>query len=141
MPFTVVLKAPRSASSNILTATYGWPRITEEHTDLVKRIHAHTDRLSNACIPGTSMVDIFPFLNYLPLSLAKFKRDAFEWHDRESRMFERFNDGVAKQVVSILRYFFLAFNKVHKPFLYFQFTAGRRESAIFIRFEPHRDQR
>ncbi|KAG6853456.1 hypothetical protein C0991_004243 [Blastosporella zonata] len=88
----------RSTSSNILTATYGWPRLTDEHIPLVKRIHAHTARLSNACIPGTSMVDLFPMLNYLPAWMAKWKRDALDWHQRESEMFEGFNAGVATKM-------------------------------------------
>ncbi|KAG6907102.1 hypothetical protein DXG01_010515 [Tephrocybe rancida] len=88
----------RSTSSNILTATYGWPRLTDEHMPLVKRIHAHTAHLSNACIPGTSMVDLFPFLNYLPAWMAKFKRDALAWHQRESEMFEGFNADVARKM-------------------------------------------
>lgn len=89
----------RSTSSNILTATYGWPRITEEHRPLVKRIHAHTDRLSNACIPGTSMVDIFPVMNYLPAWMAKWKSDALEWHERETKMFEGFYEDVEEKMV------------------------------------------
>jgi hypothetical protein len=93
----------RSISSNILTATYGWPRINDDYAPLVKRIHQHTNRLSNACIPGTSMVDIFPILNYLPIWMAPWKRDALEWHERESKMFEGFNSDVAKQVVSFSR--------------------------------------
>ncbi|KAF8484313.1 cytochrome P450 [Gautieria morchelliformis] len=89
----------RSTSSNILTATYGWPRITEEHASLVKRIHAHTARLANACIPGTSMVDLFPLMNYLPAWTAKWKRDALEWHERESKMFEDFYSDVSSKMV------------------------------------------
>ncbi|KAF8968805.1 cytochrome P450 [Flammula alnicola] len=87
-----------STSSNILTATYGWPRITDDHLPLVKRIHAHTARLANACIPGTSMVDMFPIMNYLPAWIAKWKRDALDWHVRESEMFEGFYKDVGKQM-------------------------------------------
>ncbi|KDR69689.1 hypothetical protein GALMADRAFT_230616 [Galerina marginata CBS 339.88] len=88
----------RSTSSNILTATYGWPRITEEHRPLVKRIHEHTARLSNACIPGTSMVDIFPSMNRLPIWMVKWKRNALEWHERETKMFEGFYTDVGKNI-------------------------------------------
>ena len=92
----------RSTSSNILTATYGWPRITEEHIPLVKRIHAHTARLSNACIPGTSMVDIFPVMDYFPLWMSKWKTDALEWHERETKMFEGFYNDVGEEMVRLL---------------------------------------
>ncbi|KAI0072737.1 cytochrome P450 [Panus rudis PR-1116 ss-1] len=85
----------RSTASNILTATYGWPRINDSHVPLVKRIHDHTEHLSNACIPGTSMVDMFPVLNYLPLWMSKWKRDAIAWHKRESVLFEGFMNDAA----------------------------------------------
>ncbi|KAH8101906.1 cytochrome P450 [Cristinia sonorae] len=84
----------RSTSSNILTATYGWPRLDDTYLPLVKRIHDHTEHLSNACIPGTSMVDLFPFINHLPLWMSKWKKKALAWHERESRMFEGFVEDV-----------------------------------------------
>jgi len=46
------------------------------------------------------MVDIFPFLNYMPLWMAKWKRDALEWHERETKMFEDFYNDVGKQMVN-----------------------------------------
>ena len=66
---------------------------------LVKRIHAHTARLANASIPGSSMVDLFPFLNHLPLWMSAWKSDALAWHKRESEMFESFNAEVEKKMV------------------------------------------
>ncbi|KAJ3859432.1 cytochrome P450 [Lentinula novae-zelandiae] len=88
----------RSTSANILTATYGWLRSTKEHAPLVKRIHAHTARLANSCIPGSSMVDIFPIINNIPGWMAKWKRDALAWHQHESEMFESFNADVEQRI-------------------------------------------
>ncbi|KAJ3871066.1 cytochrome P450 [Lentinula edodes] len=88
----------RSTSANILTATYGWLRSTKEHAPLVKRIHAHTARLANSCIPGSSMVDIFPIINNIPGWMAKWKRDALAWHQHESEMFESFNADVERKI-------------------------------------------
>ncbi|TCD70035.1 hypothetical protein EIP91_005287 [Steccherinum ochraceum] len=90
----------RSTSSNILTATYGWPRIDDSYVPLVKRIHDHTETLSNACIPGTSMVDMFPIINHFPLWMSKWKRDAMAWHKRESKMFEGFMEDVEKKITA-----------------------------------------
>jgi len=47
------------------------------------------------------MVDLFPVMNYLPAWMAKWKRDALEWHERESKMFEGFYTDVNKKMVSI----------------------------------------
>jgi len=49
------------------------------------------------------MVDLFPVMNYLPAWMAKWKRDALEWHERESKMFEGFYTDVNKKMVSIHR--------------------------------------
>ena len=110
----------RSTASNILTATYGWPRITEEHIPLVQRIHAHTARLSSACIPGASMVDIFPVMNYFPLWMSKWKTDALEWHERETNMFVGFYNDVREKMV--------------RP-LFVQFTLQELDRVTFLRYK------
>ncbi|KAF5326711.1 hypothetical protein D9619_004271 [Psilocybe cf. subviscida] len=88
-----------STSSSILTAIYAWPRLTEEHHPIVQRIHDHLERVSKACIPGSSMVDIFPAINRLPLWMSKWKRDALKWHERETTMFEGFYREVEDKMV------------------------------------------
>jgi hypothetical protein len=103
-----------------LTATYGWPRITEEHIPLVQRIHAHTARLSSACIPGASMVDIFPVMNYFPLWMSKWKTDALEWHERETKMFEGFYNDVGEEIVRLL---------------FVQFTLQELDRVTFLRYK------
>lgn len=62
---------------------------------IVKRIHAHTARIANAVVPGAYLVEIFPFLNYFPAWLSKWKRDATEWHEQETEMFLELNAGGA----------------------------------------------
>lgn len=48
------------------------------------------------------MVDIFPVMNYLPAWMAKWKSDALEWHERETKMFEGFYEDVEEKMVGLL---------------------------------------
>ena len=88
-------------ASNILTAVYGWSRMTDSPRDMeiVHRIHAHVERVSDAAIPGKYLVDIFPALRHLPAWAAKWKREGNEWHDGESALFAGFNRGVKERMV------------------------------------------
>ena len=89
----------RVIASNVLTAVYGWPRVTTVDKPIVERVHAHLLRLTNAALPGRYLVDAFPMLRHLPTWLAKWKRDGLEWHARETEMFEEFNEGVRGRMV------------------------------------------
>ena len=88
-------------ASNILTAVYGWPRMTTSPEDmaLVKRIHAHVEHISDAAIPGKFLVDVFPVLKYLPAWMAKWKRDGEAWFENESKMFAKFTASVRDKMV------------------------------------------
>ena len=88
-------------ASNILTAVYGWPRMSTSSEDmaLVKRIHAHVEHISDAAIPGKFLVDVFPVLKYLPAWMAKWKRDGEAWFENESRMFAKFTASVRDKMV------------------------------------------
>lgn len=61
------------------------------------RIHAHTARIAAAVVPGAYLVELFPALNYLPVWLAKWKREGLEWHEQETRMFQAFNAKVREK--------------------------------------------
>ncbi|CCM04072.1 uncharacterized protein FIBRA_06231 [Fibroporia radiculosa] len=87
----------RAIASSILRATYGWPQIKEEESELITRMEAHIARLTNALISAALLIDFFPIIKYVPTWMAKWKRDALEWHKRDTRMFEGFYDGVRRK--------------------------------------------
>ena len=64
-------------------------------------IHGHTSRLTQSAMPGASLVDIFPFINHLPLWMSKWKRDALDWHLRETQRFQGFIEDVEDKMVKI----------------------------------------
>jgi len=78
------------------------------------------------------MVDIFPFLNYMPLWMAKWKRDALEWHERETKMFEDFYNDVGKQMVN-----FASGYSVPSSFLCYQAQGTARSSFVSTAIEDN----
>ncbi|KAI0684340.1 cytochrome P450 [Earliella scabrosa] len=88
----------RTTTSSILTAVYGWPRISGKDKPVVDRIHAHTARIASAVVPGRYLVDILPIMKHLPTSIAKWKREGLQWHEAETKMFEEFNQGVSDRM-------------------------------------------
>ncbi|RPD67493.1 cytochrome P450 [Lentinus tigrinus ALCF2SS1-7] len=88
----------QATASSILTAVYGWPRISAKDKPVIQRIHAHTARIASAVVPGRFLVDIIPAMKYLPTRIAKWKREGLDWHERETEMFEQFNQGVSDRV-------------------------------------------
>lgn len=47
------------------------------------------------------MVDLFPFINHLPLWMSKWKKDALDWHAKETGRFEGFLKDVEAKMVRI----------------------------------------
>ncbi|TFK80623.1 cytochrome P450 [Polyporus arcularius HHB13444] len=88
----------QATASSILTAVYGWPRIGAKDKPIVERINAHVARIGSAVVPGRYLVDIFPAMEHLPTWMAKWKREGLEWHERETEMFEEFNEGVGDRM-------------------------------------------
>jgi len=80
----------RAATSMILSVLYGYPTITSEQDRTVKDISNCIERLTRAAYPGAHLVQFFPWMRYIPSSLAKWKRDAEDSYKGDSAMFEGF---------------------------------------------------
>ncbi|KAJ3557243.1 hypothetical protein NM688_g1575 [Phlebia brevispora] len=74
----------RSAASTILCAVYGWSSIDTTSSDhIVDRINHSMHLITQAALPGASLVDAFPLMLHIPDWMAKWKRDGnmfFEAH-------------------------------------------------------------
>ncbi|KAJ7321576.1 cytochrome P450 [Mycena albidolilacea] len=75
------------------------PRLWNKHirrpgnrvNDLDPSIAAVNDfmtRIVRAAFPGSHYVEFFPWMKYLPSSIAKWKRNAEEWYRKDSKVFE-----------------------------------------------------
>ena len=51
-------------------------------------MRAYVSKLAASVVPGAHLVDIIPALNYLPESMAKWKREGMRWHEEESERIE-----------------------------------------------------
>ncbi|KAI0031068.1 cytochrome P450 [Vararia minispora EC-137] len=91
--------ARRAAASTIMSVMYDTPTIADEEDPSVKAINAMVTRLTNAAMPGAYMVEFFPFMKYIPASLAKWKRDALEWYRRDTAVLSRLFGDVRRRMV------------------------------------------
>ncbi|PSR77855.1 hypothetical protein PHLCEN_2v7676 [Hermanssonia centrifuga] len=58
------------------------------------RVDEMLKRLSNACLPGSYLVEYFPIILHLPDMLAKWKREGKEFFKKDTIMFEGLMDSV-----------------------------------------------
>ena len=71
---SAVLKTPdalqnhfeRAAASAIMSITYDYPTLEDEHDNTITEIHAFLDRLSAAGAPGAHLVEFFPWMIHIP---------------------------------------------------------------------------
>ncbi|KAI1759439.1 putative cytochrome P450 oxidoreductase OrdA-like protein [Hypoxylon sp. FL1150] len=90
----------REAGAVILKIVYGYT--VESHRDdpFIDMATRAMDHLSEACVPGAFMVDIFPFLNRLPewFPGAGFKKIGLQWRAELTEMAERPRNFVKHQM-------------------------------------------
>ena len=79
---------------------YGWPSLDERSDALVERMDSFMHRLLTAAVPGSFLVEIFPFMLVLSSWMASWKRWALEWHKKDTKLFEDFMDSVRHTTVS-----------------------------------------
>lgn len=70
---------------------------TEDPT--VSRINALTQRAFLAALPGQYLVDLFPWMKYLPDWTAKWKRDGKQRFIEDTQMFQNFLKNVKEKMV------------------------------------------
>ena len=56
----------RSAASATMSILYDYPTLENENDDTLTKIHAFINRLSAASAPGAYLVELFPWMNYIP---------------------------------------------------------------------------
>jgi hypothetical protein len=76
----IEIQTSRYSGDVILGVTYGF-KIDSKSDPYILLAEAGADPAMKALIPGTFLVDTFPFLKYIPLWIpgAGFQKDALEW--------------------------------------------------------------
>ncbi|TDL15532.1 cytochrome P450 [Rickenella mellea] len=76
----------RTAAATVLSAVYAYPPISiGDH--LVEKVENYVDRMLKAALPGNYLVDIFPFMMYIPTWMAKWKSEGYAWFKKDTDMF------------------------------------------------------
>ncbi|KAJ7611372.1 cytochrome P450 [Mycena polygramma] len=78
----------RATASAIWSVIYDKPPIRDSQDPAIDAVNDFITRIARAAFPGSHLVDFFTWMNYLPKSLAPWKRDAEDWYRKDSKVFE-----------------------------------------------------
>ena len=56
----------RTAASAAMSILYDYPTLETEHDKTLKEVHSFVDRVSVASAPGNYLVEVFPWMMYIP---------------------------------------------------------------------------
>ncbi|KAI9567149.1 cytochrome P450 [Boletus coccyginus] len=79
----------RTAASVIMSMVYDEPPIISGNDQSVRFINDFVTRLTRAALPGAHLVEFFPWMMYIPKSLAPWRQKAEASYIADSAMFER----------------------------------------------------
>ncbi|KAJ7720444.1 cytochrome P450 [Mycena metata] len=78
----------RATASMVWSVVYDKSPITNSEHPSIAAVHDFMARLVRAALPGSHYIEFFPWMKYIPSSMAKWKRDAEEWYLKDSKVFE-----------------------------------------------------
>ena len=92
----------RSIAVLVLETVYDWSPQDSRTDKLIRRIDEFMEHLLNAALPGAFLVETFPWMLYLPESIAKWKRDGMKNFRIDTEMFEGLLHSVKVKIVSFI---------------------------------------
>lgn len=109
----------RSAASATMSILYDYPTLEDEHDKNIAEIHRFVNRMSTASAPGAHLVELFPWMMYIPERyvlvlyiihrcdvsrwdprFARWKREGLEHFRQHTTMFNRLLNAVYDDIVS-----------------------------------------
>ncbi|KAL0570242.1 hypothetical protein V5O48_011727 [Marasmius crinis-equi] len=88
----------RAGSSVLLSVVYNLPILESSNDSAIHRMREFALRLSRASIPGTYLVEFFPWMRHLPAFICKWKRDSQTWYRRDTEFFKALLAGVKDRI-------------------------------------------
>ncbi|KAJ7112782.1 cytochrome P450 [Mycena crocata] len=73
----------RAACSMIQGVVYDKPTIDSIHDPVISYANDWIGRIVRAAHPGSHYAEYFPWMKYLPVGIAKWKREALDWYERD----------------------------------------------------------
>ena len=95
----------RAATSSILSILYDLPTVSSVDDFTVTNINSFVQRLADYGNPGNYLVEFFPWMLYIPSSLAKWKREAKEGFKFYSEFFTNMFHDVENRIASSILVF------------------------------------
>ncbi|KAI0319831.1 cytochrome P450, partial [Amylostereum chailletii] len=89
----------RAAASMIMSVLYDMPMIESEQDPRIKDINDFAARLTRAALPGSYLVEFLPWMMRIPSRFAKWKREAEDWHAKDSVVFEDLFTSVQEKII------------------------------------------
>jgi hypothetical protein len=65
-PQALVEHIERSAASATMSILYDYPTLEDKHDKAITEIHTFINRVAAAAAPGAYLVDLFPWMMYIP---------------------------------------------------------------------------
>ncbi|KAI0792995.1 cytochrome P450 [Irpex lacteus] len=90
-PYQVKKNLEIFAITAMFTSVYG--RFIETDSTLIRRAKTHIDHIMEHTAPTFRWYEMFPLLKHVPARLARWKREALEWHEKESQFFKGLSAG------------------------------------------------
>lgn len=84
----------------IMKTIFDTPTIETENDASLKNINSHGLRIQYAVFPGAYLVENFKWMRFLPSWMAKWKREALMWYEKDSIEFLKLYNNVKERVVS-----------------------------------------
>jgi len=85
----------------MLSFGYDHPTISSTDHPTVREINTFAEIGAEYALPGNYLVDFFPWMKYIPSSIAKWKRVAEERQKKYSAMFEAMFCEVEDRIVRV----------------------------------------
>ena len=97
----------RAAVSIVLSVMYDLPSVSSAHDPTVIKINKFTDTLIDYASPGHYLVEIFPWMKYIPSSMAGWKRKAEGEFQEYSKVFGGMFSQVEDRIVCSVVFIFI----------------------------------
>ena len=85
----------------MLSVTYDQPTISSTANPTVREVNTFAEIAVEYALPGNYLVEYFPWMLFIPSSIAKWKRVAEERQKKYSAMFEAMFQDVEDRIVRI----------------------------------------
>jgi len=90
----------RHSLSIMLSINYNLPPAHSESDPLILEITDRTRHISHTLEPGAHLVELFPWLRYVPSMFAEWKREAQRWFVESTSLFERLSNNVSNELAT-----------------------------------------